>query len=151
MTTGLLKKRPAREYCFFLEAWILLAFSRSLIFFRPFRKLLPFLGKQIPKPEAEQAASEPVASEALLKIIQISILRAGHRSPWRTMCFEQALTARMMLHRRHIKSVIFFGVNINSEKKNKQITAHAWLICSDFTVTGGKNNQMFTVVGRFVV
>ena len=151
MATRLLKKRPAREYCFFAEAWILLALSRSLIYFMPFRKLLPLLGKQVTQPEANHAASEPVASEDLLKTIQISILRAARRSPWRTMCFEQAITARMMLRRRNIKSVIFFGVNINSEKQDEKMTAHAWLICSDFTVTGGKNNNQFAVVGRFWV
>ena len=146
-----IKKHTAREYCVFAEAWLLLGLSRSLIFFRPFRKLLPLLGKQISQSEAEQSASELVASEGLLKIIQISILRAARRSPWRTKCFEQALTARMMLRRRHIKSVIFFGVNINSEKKDKKMTAHAWLICSDFVVTGGRNNNAYAVVGRFMV
>ncbi len=144
-------KYPAREYLFFAEAWLLLAISRSLILFRPFRKLLPLLGKQVSQPEADQAASEPVAPEELLKMIQISILRAARRSPWRTMCFEQALTARMMLRRRHLKSVIFFGVNINPDETDKKMTAHAWLICSGFTVTGGKKNDMFTVVGRFWV
>lgn len=151
MRSKLLKKRTTREYKYFAEAWILLAISRSLILFRPFRKLLPLLGETISQPEADKAASMPAATVELLKIIQISILRAGKRSPWRTKCFEQALTARMMLKRRKIKSVIFFGVRKAITGEDKKLAAHAWLVCSGYPVTGGKNNKMFTVVARFWV
>nr|WP_321356422.1 lasso peptide biosynthesis B2 protein [uncultured Draconibacterium sp.] len=144
-------KYSISEYSLFAEAWLLLAASRSLIFFRPFRKLLPLLGVSVNQQFAEKAATEHVAVHVFLKQIQYSILRASRRSPWRTMCFEQALTARIMLSRRKIKSVIFFGVNIDNENSNKKMTAHAWLICSGFTVTGGKNNEIYTVVGRFLV
>ena len=81
MQLGILKKRPAREYIFFAEAWILLAISRSLILRCPFRKLLPLLGQTVNQEEAEQAAVKPVAEKDLLKRIQCSILRASRRSP----------------------------------------------------------------------
>ena len=151
MQLGVLKKRPAREYMFFAEAWIFLAISRCLILFYPFRKLLPLLGQTVNREEAGQAAVKPVAEKDLLKRIQCSILRAGRRSPWRTKCFEQALTARMMLRKRAIKSVIYFGIRKALPDEKTKIAAHAWLICSGFAVTGGKNNSQFTVVGRFWV
>ena len=87
----------------------------------------------------------------LEQTIRISILRACHRSPWRTKCFEQALSARMMLRRRGKKSVIYFGLNKSLPDQREKMTAHAWLKCSGVIVTGGKNNEMFTVVGRFFV
>lgn len=146
-----IKKYSIREYSFFAEAWLLLAVSRSLIFFRPFRKLLPLLGTSVNQQLAEQTATEQVAEHEFLKQIQYSILRAARRSPWRTMCFEQALTARIMLSRRKIKSVIYFGVRKALPGEKAEMAAHAWLICSGVSVTGGKNNEMFAVVGRFLV
>ncbi|MDD4760918.1 MAG: lasso peptide biosynthesis B2 protein [Bacteroidaceae bacterium] len=151
MAVKLLKKRPIGEYWLFLESWCFLAIARILIFWIPFRKLLPLLGRQVSQEDAEMAASAPTASNELLERIRISILRASRRSPWRTKCFEQALSVRMMLRRRNIKSVIYFGVSINQPDQPEKMTAHAWLKCSGIVVTGGKNNGSFTVVGRFLV
>jgi hypothetical protein len=153
MNAKIRKKYSIKEYAMFTEAWFLMALSRLLIFFIPFKKLLPILGKPISDQEACETAVElDEASKDFLVAVQKSILRAARRSPWRTKCFEQALTARLMLKRRKLKSVIYFGVNKNLFTKQKQnMLAHAWIICSGFTVTGGRNNKMFTVVGRFYV
>lgn len=131
------KKRPFIEYRFFIEAWFYLAISRSLILFRPFRELLPILGQTISEEEAEMEISNQSCPDYLLPLTQISILRAANRSPWRTLCFEQALTARMMLRKRKQKSVIYFGLIKNTNNQDKALNAHAWLICSGFNVTGG--------------
>jgi len=144
-----MKKRSVKEYTLFVEAWIFLAVSRSLILFRPFRTLTPLLGKPINQEQAEQAIALPVADMDLLLLIQQAILRAGRRSPWRTMCFETALAAKMMLSIRNIKSVVFFGVKKQTNKEDT-MKAHAWLICSQFTITGGANNSGYIIVGRFV-
>ena len=151
MSTKLFKKRSIQEYRLFVEAWLFLAIARTLIFWIPFRRLLPLLGCPVNQEEAEKAASDHTATNDLLEMIRISILRASRRSPWRTKCFEQALSVRMMLRRRNIKSVIYFGVCMNQPDQKEKMTAHAWLKCSNVVVTGGKNNEMFTVVGRFLV
>jgi hypothetical protein len=151
MSDALLKKRSIGEYLLFLEAWCFLAVARILIFWIPFRKLLPLLGRQVSQEEAETAASALTSSNELLEQIRISLLRACRRSPWRTKCFEQALSVRMMLRRRKIKSVIYFGVRMNQPDPKEKMIAHAWLKCSGVVETGGKNNEMFTVVGRFLV
>jgi hypothetical protein len=147
----MLKKHPYIEYKFFAEAWLYLAISRFLIVLRPFRKLLPYLGKPIKEEEATKEANHNKAPAYLLQLIQISILRAGKRSPWRTLCYEQALTARMMLRKRKYKSVIYFGLLKNADNANKNLRAHAWLICSGISVTGGKNNDNYSIVGRFLI
>jgi len=152
MLIKLSKKRSLREYWLFIEAWLLLATSRILILWIPFRKLLPLLGRPVSQEEAEMATSDyNMVSYELLEIIRISILRACRRSPWRTKCFEQALSARMMLKRRGKISVIYFGLNKNLPGQHEKMTAHAWLKCSGIIVTGGKNNEIFTVVSRFLV
>jgi hypothetical protein len=140
------------EYLMFAEAWGLLAFARMVIFFIPFRKIMPLLGHSVNEETAAIESSDIVASPEKLKSIHMAITRALRRSPWRTKCFEQALAARLMLHFRKIKSVIYFGVKKGSEeKKEERMIAHAWIISSGITVTGGKNNELtFTVVGRFL-
>ena len=144
-----MKKRSVKEYIFFVEAWILLAFSRALILFRPFKTLTPIIGKPVNEETANDILEEHISDRQLLLFIKRSIWRAAKRSPWRTMCFEQALTARIMLRLRNVKSVVFFGVNRHYNKE-ETMKAHAWLICSKFTVTGGANNSDYTIVGRFV-
>jgi len=152
MAAEIRRKHSMHEYALFAEAWFFLAVSRILIFFVPFKKLLPILGRQLNNTEAEKAASKPGTSPVFLKMIQISILRAASRSPWRTKCFEQALAARMMLKKRKMESVIYFGLNKNLFNAQKEESAaHAWIVCSGFTITGGRNNKMFTIVGRFAV
>lgn len=149
MPAKLSKKHSIKEYRLFIEAWFFLAVARILIFWIPFRKLLPLIGQQVSQDEAEIETSNQVASSDLLELICISIHRACRRSPWRTKCFEQALSARMMLRRRGKKSIIYFGVRKSISDAKEKLEAHAWLICSGVVVTGGENNNTFTIVGRF--
>jgi hypothetical protein len=150
MTAKLSQKRSVKEYRLFIEAWFFLAVARILILWIPFRKLLPLLGRQVSQEEAEIVGSNRVASSDLLELIRISIRRACRRSPWRTKCFEQALSARMMLRRRGIKSIIYFGVRKSISDQKETLEAHAWLVCSEVVVTGGENNSIFTIVGCFL-
>lgn len=150
MPAKLSKKHSIKEYRLFIEAWFFLAIARILIFWIPFRKLLPLIGQQVSQDEAEIETSNQVASSDLLELISISIRRACRRSPWRTKCFEQALSARMMLRRRGIKSIIYFGVRKSISNQKEKLEAHAWLVCSGVVVTGGENNNTFTIVGRFL-
>lgn len=151
MPAKLSKKRSIKEYRLFIEAWFFLAAARILIFWIPFRKLLPLIGQQVCQEEAEIAAADRVAANDLLELIRISIHRACRRSPWRTKCFEQALSARMMLRSRGIKSIIHFGVRKCISDQKDILEAHAWLISSGVVVTGGENNSTFTIVGCFVI
>lgn len=145
------KRRPIIEYKFFIEAWLSLAISSCLIAIKPFHKLLPLLGQAIQEPDAKRETTKKGTPDELLRLIQISILRASRKSPWRTLCFEQALAARMMLRKRKYKSVIYFGLIKNFNDQDRKLRAHAWLICSGFNVTGGKNNEEYAIVGRFFV
>jgi hypothetical protein len=151
MSAKLSKKHSIKEYRLFIEAWFFLAVARILIFWIPFRKLLPLIGQQVSQGEAKLAGLDTPASSVLLEEIRTAIMRACRRSPWRTLCFEQALTARLMLRNRRLKSIIYFGVCKEPSLPTEKLLAHAWLICSGTTVTGGKNNQLFTIVGCFMV
>lgn len=79
--------------------------------------------------------------------IKMAVSRAGHRSFWRTMCFEQALAAKFMLRRRSIKSTIHFGVAKAGD--TKKMSAHAWLESNGYIVTGEKGHLNFSVINSF--
>jgi len=81
----------------------------------------------------------------LIVLIKKSVKRAAKYSIWRNKCLEQALTARVMLTKRNIKSKLYFGVN----KNNNKLKAHAWLKVEDFFVTGEKGYKNFTVVACY--
>jgi hypothetical protein len=129
--------RPA-DLALFAEAWRCLLRARWILLFRPFNKILPLL--------EDNPAMNKRPDNQLLERIQLSIMRASKKSPWRTRCFEQALAARMMLKRRGIATTTYFGVLKN---ENDKIEAHAWLKCGAFVVTGWQRMNEYKIVGTF--
>jgi hypothetical protein len=136
------KERLAfRDYMLFAEAWCLLALARMMLVFVPFKKIVPLMRyKRITEMPNDKRSF-------ILTRIQIAIARACVRSPWRTMCFEQALAAKMMTRRRGLPSVIYFGVK--KEADNDKIQAHAWLKSGEFVVTGWQRMNSYRVVAEF--
>jgi hypothetical protein len=138
-------KREAtfKDIILFIEAWILLAFSRLLLIFYTFKKIVLIMSKLSKKKSNNNIVTD---NTKLLQKINIGILRGSTYSPWRTKCFEQALAAKIMIKRRHITSTIFFGIRKNDKSK---LLAHAWLIANDFIVTGGPKIDQYTVITSF--
>jgi hypothetical protein len=136
--------KPTRtfdDYFLFAEAWVLLAMARLMLVFLPFKKIIPVLGNLKTDEMPGITGSNPK-----LQAIKLSVERGCRYSPWRTMCFEQALAAKMMLKRRHFVSTVFFGVNKDVDNK---LNAHAWLQCDGQAITGGKNIEKYTVLSSF--
>lgn len=132
-----------KEYVFFAEAWLLIAFARLMLVFLPFKKIVPLMGKV----KTDNLESNfPVNDDNVLKKISMSILRGAHYSPWRAKCFEQALAAKIMLKRRGFKSVIYFGVYKTDTNK---LLAHAWLKSNAVIITGDGKLDNYTVLSRF--
>jgi hypothetical protein len=136
-----MEKRPLKEQLLFTEAWCLLAVSRFMLVFMPFKKIIPKVSK--PDPAVVQPCT---AANTLLFLVKTAVGRACRYSPWRTKCFEQALAAKMMLKRRGVVTTIFFGVLKDDANK---LNAHAWLKSADIVVTGGGNLEAYTVLGSF--
>ena len=132
------------DYLFFAEAWMRLALARLILVFIPFKKMMPLLGKLAGENTGHSLDN---AGGDIEKKISIAIRRGSRYSPWRTKCFEQALAAKMMLKRRGIVSIIYFGVCKNPDSK---LLAHAWLKTGAGIVTGGKNLSMYTVLSSFI-
>ncbi len=125
------------ELILIIEACLLImaaAFAVRFFKFQTLRKIasLPLR----PKPETK------AATDTLLPKVRSAVAIAARRSPFRSLCFEQGLTAQLMLRRRGINSKLFYGLNSGDEKT---LGAHVWVMADDFPICGER------VAGNFAV
>lgn len=71
------------------------------------------------------------ADMKLLRNIKWAVRNSDKLALWKNRCLVQSITGRWMLHRRNVRTELFFGVNFNS---NKKLVAHAWLIADHFII-----------------
>jgi len=67
--------------------------------------------------------------------------------PFNAVCLPQAMTARIMLKRRGVGSVLHFGA---AKGEQKPLDAHAWLDAAGVEVTGYPVAAKFTEIACFV-
>lgn len=138
--------RPWFEKAWFLPVWLLLGASRFVILTVPFRRLAFWLG--VHEGIAPWVPLVDSRSEATALSISRVVQMAAKYTPWKSNCFPQAVTARILLGFYGVPYSLFFGVNRNTE--NVTLAAHAWVAAGRVRVTGGMSFNRFTVVGCFV-
>lgn len=69
----------------------------------------------------------------ILNKVQHAIRRCDKFTPWKTECYTQALTAKILLRRRNLKSILYIGFKKTVTEKTD---GHAWLKLNGFIVTG---------------
>ncbi|GAA3646642.1 hypothetical protein GCM10022237_02630 [Nocardioides ginsengisoli] len=74
-----------------------------------------------------------------------AVRTAATRTPWRSECFPQALTARLLLRRARVPHVVTFGLRRDGAGA---LRAHVWVTADEVTVTGG-SRESWTGVGSF--
>lgn len=125
------------------EALLLLGISRFILKIIEFKKIAPHLGKHMKK-HVDANNTEHLLSEA--KKVRWAVSIMNKYTPWESKCLVQAMTAKIMLKRRGIKSTIYLGVARDEEGK---MIAHAWLESCGIILTGAKGSEKFTVVSIF--
>lgn len=65
---------------------------------------------------------------------------------WPTTCYTEAISARLILKRKNIKSKIFLGM---TKKDDGELLAHAWTKVGDKIITGGGNLESYKVLYIF--
>jgi hypothetical protein len=131
-----------KEYRLFGEAWFYILLARLSLLCFPFKTIALWMQKNTTEP-----AQQLSIVENYLGSISTAIERASRYSPWRAMCFEQALCARKMLSRRKIRGTIYFGVRKKIDDSN--IEAHAWVKVQDTIITGGKQTNTYQVLHEY--
>jgi hypothetical protein len=125
----------------FVEAFIFLGWARIIKNF-PFSKVTPLLGEYMYETSLDM--DEP--NRKILKQVSQVIHIMSRNTFWESMCFVKAIAALKMLERRKIESTLYLGV---TKDKTNNLVAHAWLRSGPFYITGAKEMQRFTIVGKF--
>jgi len=78
-----------------------------------------------------------IYSEEIIKSLFFTIRKIDKFAFWPTTCYTQAISARLYLRRKNIKSKIYLGM---TKDENNQLLAHAWTKIGDKIITGGNVN-----------
>ena len=126
----------------FLKAVYWTGIARILIVFVPLRRFSFLLGTHM----KETPNTNSAENLDLLKKVALAIIRSGRFVPWRCLCYEQAIAAKMILRKYGLETTMYYGV---AKDQDKKLIAHAWVRCGDYIVTGRMGMNIFTVVGTF--
>jgi Transglutaminase-like superfamily len=66
--------------------------------------------------------------------------------PWRAKCFEQGLAAQLMLRRRGMLSLLYYGA---APEDKRGLSAHVWVRCGDVDVIGCEIAPAYAVLATF--
>jgi Transglutaminase-like superfamily len=129
----------SREFkLLFLKTIILSAFVKFSLVFLPFRKVLTWQGKS----NIETTDMPDEASLAFRKTLQSAIQLCDKYTFWKTECYTQALTAKILLNNKRIPATVYIGFK-KDEKGNYE--GHAWLRSYDRIITGGERKEDYIV------
>jgi hypothetical protein len=145
-----LSQLDGRRRFLLAEAALWLLVARMALIFVPFPRLARRLGNFVPPSDAralKAKAAGPQEHAQVAAEIGWAVTRAARYVPFRAVCLPQAMTARVMLSRRGVGSVMHFGA---AKSEDKSIDAHAWLDAAGIEVTGYPVAQQFSEIGCFV-
>lgn len=130
-----------------LEAAAFLLFARLWLLLAPFRHVAPRLGKA--QAAGETLEHSTAADADLARAIGWAVSRTARHVPFKAVCLQQAVAARLMLGRRGVCSVLSLGV-ATPEWGDVPMLAHAWLDAEGVKVTGYPVPPNVTKVACFV-
>lgn len=133
---------PVSTKLLFLEAFFTSAYVKATLLFFPFKKVAGWLGSA----QAADATELSMQQRVLVKQIDFAIRLCQRYAPWPTECYTTSLTAKKMLRRRKIGSVLYFGFGKDEQGKLK---GHAWLRCGNMVVTGHCDFSQYQVHSSF--
>jgi len=138
MTLG---KIRLRDLPLVAEAFFLLAASSLLIALVPFRILGRIAAWKFPA-----ATPDPGRRNAEIAKVRWAVSACARRAPWRAVCFQQGLAAQLMLRRRGIPSVLYYGAALDTKGG---LAAHVWIRDGNVDVIGGEAANKFAVLATF--
>jgi len=132
------------------EAAVSLAAARLALLAFPFRKVAQRLGEPAP-PEVAAARIAQMPSgqgdDDLANAVGWAVQRMAGYVPFKALCLQQAIAAKMMLRRRGVQSALHFGV---AREGTAPLEAHAWLDTAGARVTGYPIRNGFTEIACFL-
>jgi hypothetical protein len=113
----------------------------------PAIRLLPFrlVGWLASRPVRRAESDSAVQTQTIARI-RWAIRRCAIRVPWTAVCFQQGLTAQLMLRRRGIDATLYFGAAMHPKEG---LNAHVWVRVGGTDVIGTENAADFAVLAKF--
>jgi asparagine synthetase B (glutamine-hydrolysing) len=123
------------------ETVIFLALASVTIAILPFR-VVAFLasGRWLPPRTPPASRTDAVAR------IRWAVSAMARRVPFRAVCIHQGLAAQIMLRRRGIPSLLYYGA---AQDKALGLIAHVWVRDGELDVTGCEEAPRFALLARF--
>jgi hypothetical protein len=132
---------PRHDRWFLLEATLWLAVAGLAIAVLPFRQIGRLASRPVRRPEPTPSARLREA-----KRIRWAIIVSAAQVPWRTVCFQQGLAAQVMLRRRGVPSVLYYGAALDNRSG---LSTHVWVRDGDVDVIGGEIANQFAILTTF--
>ena len=132
---------PRRDRLLLLEATLWMAVAGFGIVVLPFRHLGLLAARPIRRPEPKHQARV-----LTVRRIRWAIVTASRRLPWDALCFQQGLAAQLMLRRRAVPSVLYYGA---AQDELSGLITHVWVRDGDVDVIGGEIAHRFAVLAMF--
>lgn len=131
-----------------VEALLWLAVARVWLLVAPFRDVARHLGEV--RPAGGEAPAPPQIGPTTLLAREVGwvVRRTADYVPFKAVCLQQAIAAKLMLRRRGVHSVMHFG--IDTAVPGELLRAHAWLNADGVRVTGYPLSPDLTEIARFV-
>ena len=133
---------PGSGKLLFVEAVFTSAWVKIILLLFPFSKVAKWLGKA----NVNYAENNIPEEAGIVKKVQTALKLCDRYTPWPTECYTQALTAKLLLKRRNITGILYFGFRKND---NGELMGHAWLKSAGIVVTGFCDFSLYTVHSSF--
>ena len=124
-----------------LEAILWLAMGGLAIAGLPFRHIGFLAAHPIRRPQPPHQARL-----TKLRRVRWAVVTAAKRVPWHALCFQQGLAAHLMLRRRGVPSVLYYGA---APDDRSGLSMHVWVRDGDVDVVGGEKASRFAVLATF--
>jgi hypothetical protein len=123
------------------EAILWLVIADLAIAVLPFRHVGLLAARPIRQPELRyQSRLDNV------RRIRWAVISTAARVPWHALCFQQGLAAQLMLRRRGIPSILYYGA---AQDDLSGLHAHVWVRDGNVDVIGGEIAHRFAILATF--
>lgn len=132
-----------KQRLLYSEAGLALLLAKLLLQLAPTRWVFRIIGFQVVSQFTPSLSS---ASQQLSRI-GLALHQISLHLPFSTTCLVQAIAGGMMLKRRRLPANLCIGI---TKLPNGQLAAHAWLTSDHCVVTGGKEQQDYSMIATFL-
>ena len=106
---------------------------------------LRWMGKAVESVNESDEIS--LVNKQLAARVKVAVTRVDRYVPWGTECYTQALTAKLMLRKRNVSTVLVVGFR---KDEAGEIQGHAWLKIGPYYITGFRHDiDSYVINGSF--